>query len=78
MVDELCPTPPAVAGCAVPSAPGMEVFASISCASVTTRWLEAVASLADPNARQTVLINVGANKGYMLAMWMALFAAERV
>lgn len=51
----------------------MEVFASISCASVTTRWLEAVASLADPNARQTVLINVGANKGYMLAMWMALF-----
>ena len=44
---------------------GMEVFASISCATVTTAWLEKVAPLADANARQTVLINVGANKGYV-------------
>lgn len=39
--------------------PGMEVLASIACATVTGKWLEKVAPLADSTKRQTVLINVG-------------------
>ena len=52
--------------------PGLALAASISCPNVP--WLEKLADFSyKRKSRRPILINVGANKGYMLAMWMALF-----
>ena len=59
----------------------MVPFLSISCPGATPHWLLAVAPLAQrwsPSERRMIgnatLVNVGANKGYMLALHMAIFS----
>ena len=83
MLSDACggPRDTAAPKCSSWLAPEVAPFISISCPAVTPHWLLAVAPLSQrwsPSERRMVgnatLVNVGANKGYLLALWMALFS----